>query len=319
MAVPQVTSPFLRPSEAAILQPSDYRLALRRTLQGDREQLSVHDSAVVAAFDAATPGRLSVTYYSELQASDFLQRLHDWDNSCCWWNGKFGLQPPRLQTIIDCAYGTQREEKGRAVFKADDAILGQQLQRLIACRVDSGRMPADLMARLVNRASTPQAYDPGLWRQLVFVTCAVIQKYHSPRLKEDLCMEWKLDRKDRSFQFGRLLAVMERAEDDYYNNIGESRQTNAIKSIAAFRQTPWTVFARINEMLEGAYLPRIKQWQRDRYHRLRDEISVNLSEYGDALNKPLNEFYLMGYELQRNEFFRKKEATDNGMTEYEEE
>lgn len=319
VAVPQVTSPFLRSSEAAILQPSDYRLALRRTLQGDREQLSVHDSAVVAAFDAATTGRLSVTYYSELQASDFLQRLHDWDNSCCWWNGKFGLQPPRLQTIIDCAYGTQREEKGRAVFKADDAILGQQLQRLIACRVDSGRMPADLMARLVNRASTPQAYDPGLWRQLVFVTCAVIQKYHSPRLKEDLCMEWKLDRKDRSFQFGRLLAVMERAEDDYYNNIGESRQTNAIKSIAAFRQTPWTVFARINEMLEGAYLPRIKQWQRDRYHRLRDEISVNLSEYGDALNKPLNEFYLMGYELQRNEFFRKKEATDNGMTEYEEE
>lgn len=329
VAVPQVTSPFLRSSGAAILQPSDYRLALRRTLQGDREQLSVHDSAVVAAFDAAikssTTGRLSVTYYSELQASDFLQRLHDWDNSCCWWNGKFGLQPPRLQTIIDCAYGTQREEKGRAVFKADDAILGQQLQRLIACRVDSGRMPADLMARLVNRASTPQAYDPGLWRQLVFVTCAVIQKYHSPRLKEDLCMEWKLDRKDRSFQFGRLLAVMERAEDDYYNsddyhnNIGDRRQTNAIKSIAAFRQTPWTVFARINEMLEGAYLPRIKQWQRDRYHRLRDEISVNLSEYGDALNKPLNEFYLMGYELQRNEFFRKKEATDNGMTEYEEE
>ena len=81
-------------------------------------------------------------------------------------------------------------------------------------------------------------------------------------------MKWKLDRKDRSFQFGRLLAVMERAEDDYYNNIGDSRQTNAIKSIAAFRQTPWTVFARINEMLEGAYLPRIKQWQRDRYHRL---------------------------------------------------
>ena len=228
VAVPQVTSPFLRSSEAAILQPSDYRLALRRTLQGDREQLSVHDSAVVAAFDAATPGRLSITYYSELRASDFLQRLHDWDNSCCWWNGKFGLQPPRLQTIIDCAYGTQREEKGRAVFKADDAILGQQLQRLIACRVDSGRMPADLMARLVNRASTPQAYDPGLWRQLVFVTCAVIQKYHSPRLKEDLCMEWKLDRKDRSFQFGRLLAVMERAEDDYYNNIGDSRQSNGI-------------------------------------------------------------------------------------------
>lgn len=224
--VPQVTSPFLRSSEAAILQPSDYRLALRRTLQGDREQLSVHDSAVVAAFDAATPGRLSVTYYSELQASDFLQRLHDWDNSCCWWNGKFGLQPPRLQMIIDCAYGTPRQEKESVSFHTDDPILGQQLQRLIACRVDSGRMPADLMARLVNRASTPQAYirstktrsnNSDLWRQLVFVTCAVIQKYHSPRLKEDLCMEWKLDRKDRSFQFGRLLAVMERAEDDYYN------------------------------------------------------------------------------------------------------
>ena len=133
-------------------------------------------------------------------------------------------------------------------------------------------------------------------------------------------MEWSFDRPDRSFQFGRLLAVMERAENDYYRSSGDERMTNAIKAMSQYRQTPWTVFERVNGVLETAYLPRCEKWARDRYHRLCGEIVGVLSAWDKTeLNKPLNEFYLMGYTLQRNAFFRHEEQEEtNEQTETEE-
>lgn len=128
-------------------------------------------------------------------------------------------------------------------------------------------------------------------------------------------MAWELDKQDRSFQFGRLLAVMERAEADFYQKINEERQTNAIKFLSEFRQRPWHVFERINLQLQKAYLPRIAKMQRNRYERLVGEITSILKDIPEVqteadLNTPLKDIYLMGYELQRNEFFTKKEKTE---------
>ena len=122
-------------------------------------------------------------------------------------------------------------------------------------------------------------------------------------------MSWELSRADRSFQFGRLLAIMERAEADFYYKTKETRQTNAIKFMSEFRQRPWTVFERINRQLHQAYLNRIEPWQAARYERLKDDAVNILREFPEKeLNKPLSDSYLMGYELQRNEFFTKTET-----------
>lgn len=124
-------------------------------------------------------------------------------------------------------------------------------------------------------------------------------------------MAWELDKKDRSFQFGRLLAAMERAEADYYYKTQEERQTNAIKFMSEFRQRPWMVFERINRQLHQAYLTRIDPWQASRYERLVGEICEILRGFPEAeLNRPLEDTYLMGYELQRNAFFKKNETEE---------
>ena len=124
-------------------------------------------------------------------------------------------------------------------------------------------------------------------------------------------MAWELDRRDRSFQYGRLLAVMERGEADYYSKTQETRQTNAIKFMSEYRQRPWFVFERINRQLHQAYLGRIDPWQASRYERLVGEIVAILSEFPtEELNKPLGDIYLMGYELQRNAFFIKNKTNE---------
>ena len=122
-------------------------------------------------------------------------------------------------------------------------------------------------------------------------------------------MAWELDERDRSFQYGRLLAAMERAEADYYSKTSETRQTNAIKSMSELKRRPFSVFERINRRLECAYLGRIELWQAKRYQKLVGEIFEILREFPkNELNQPLSDLYLMGYELQKNAFFAKNET-----------
>ena len=125
-------------------------------------------------------------------------------------------------------------------------------------------------------------------------------------------MAWELDRKDRSFQYGRLLAAMDRAEADYYFKTQEARQTNAVKYMAEYRLRPFSVFERVNRHLHQAYLNRIEPWQANRYERLVGEIFGILREFPEEEpNRPLEDLYLMGYELQRNAFFAKDETKNN--------
>ena len=62
-----------------------YRKHLYNTLQGYRNALSDNDDIITMSMEAATTGRLSITYYNELKASDFLSRIESWYNTCCWY------------------------------------------------------------------------------------------------------------------------------------------------------------------------------------------------------------------------------------------
>lgn len=305
----------LRASDSApVRQPSDYQQALRNTMMSYRKdkQLKGSETAVLASFDAATTGRLALTYYNELTLDLFLTRMENWDAHCCWYNGPFGIQAPNLLQLVECAFGVQRGN----FLEVDDKIQRQHLQRLLDCKVNGGVFPSDILRALAQRASMPQAYEETLWRKIVFTACSALQKYRYDTKQGGNEMAWELDRRDRSFQFGRLLAVMERGEEDYYGKTQETRQTNAIKFMSEYRQRPWFVFERINRQLHQAYLNRIDPWQANRYERLAGEIVAILGEFPEeALNKPLEDTYLMGYELQRNALFTKKEKSEKDMEE----
>ena len=162
----------------------------------------------------------------------------------------------------------------------------------------------------MQRASSPVSYEYGVWRKLVYTACAVQNKFMFEEKGEDV-MSWELDKRDRSFQFGRLLAAMERAEADYYQKTEEDRQTNAMKYMSMFRRQPWHIFEQVNRQLNLAYLSRIKSWQRDRYEKVKKEVVEILRSYSeDELNQPLEDVYLMGYECQRSEFFKSKEKKE---------
>ena len=309
------TAPLLR-LQKPVFRPSEYKQTLQDALASRKSELELTDGVVLAAFDAATTGRLSLTYYNELQAHDFLQRLHDWDITCCWPHHHFGIQTPTLRQIVDCAFGTQRAEKGTAKMETDERILRQQMQRLIACRVDKVSIGTDVVKALVGRASRPLAYEEYVRENILFTACAVIRKYRYDKYKEEWNMALEPERKDRSYQFGRLLAVMEKAERDTYDS-NDSREPNAIRMQSIFCQRPLYAANQLEKQLERAYFPRLKPSSRIWYKNLLGQIMETISSFPqEEWNKPLDDSYLMGYYLQRSTMYSKKneintEETDN--------
>lgn len=304
--VPQRISLFSGVNQPAGANRPDYLKSLQRTMLGCRNDLPSNDDVVIASLDAATTGRLSVVYYNELKASDFLDRVENWYGTCCWYNWynkQLYVQSPLITDIARFAFGVERKGKEKADIDISDKILREQVQRLCRCIVDEAKIPLDIVKALFNRASKPLSYEVGNRSKLLFISCAVIRKYHNDISgKEEWTMSLDENKKDRSYQFGRLLAVMEKIERDTYDK-DEMREPNAIRMQAVFCERPYYVFKILNERVVP-YLQRHTVQSRAFYRNLISKIMDELSEYSDAeLNKPLKETYLMGYYLQRKELY----------------
>lgn len=293
--VPKVKGPMGRKSGdiQRAANPSQYQKQLREALASWKTDLPDSADVVIAAFDAATTGRLAVTYYNELLASDFLERLYDWDNSCCWENYSYGIQSPTLFQIVNLAFGTLRNGE----IKTDESILSQQMQRLVACRVDRAPFSLDIERSLVEKASHLLIYEGENRKKLLFTACAAIRKYHYDHLKEEWDMALDKNCSDRSYLFGRLLAIADAVENSAYTG-EDRRETNALRMQKAFALRPMATWRVLEEKLEP-YYKQLKPGLRQYYRKLTQEIVDKLSSSDSALNQKLDDIYLLGYYHQR--------------------
>lgn len=287
-------------SQEKAATPSDYKKQLADAVNGWKLNLPDNEDVIIASFDIVNDGRLSVTYYNELRASDYIDRLAHWQQTCCWENNQFGYQSPSVRQIAQCALGVERTEW----LDVDDRILKEQVQRLLHCVIDKTPMPSDIVQALMHRASMPLAYNNINRRKILFTACAAIYAYRTQAKKEEWTMSLDKEKKDRSYQFGRLLAVMEKVERDTYTD--EGREPNAIRMQSVFCDRPLYTAKIINDRL-NPYFERLRPGSRAYYKKLIGEITEQLSNYDDAqLNRPLGDTYLMGYYLQRNELYTSK-------------
>lgn len=303
--IPAQASPLGFSNRPMAVTPTNYIKDLQQTILSFRNALPANDDVIIASFDAATTGRLSVVYYNELKASDFLDRVENWYKTCCWYNWyekQLYVQPPTITDIARFAFGVER--KGQNKIEIDDRVYKEQVQRLYRCVVDAMKIPIDIVKALTNRASMPLAYEFANRSRLLFITCAVIRKYRNDILnKEEWTMSLNADSNDRSYQFGRLLAVMEKIERDTYDK-DEMREPNAIRMQSVFCERPLHVSRILNERLIS-YMERLPVKSRAFYRSIISEITGKITDNSEAeINKPLEDTYFLGYYLQRRELYK---------------
>lgn len=300
---------FFQEEIPEITTEKDYKETLSRALNGYKTNLSdaMQSNTILACFDAATSGRLAITFYSEMMTNDFLQKLEEWDSHCNWFWKKNEISSPALRRIVNFTYGVERDRAGNGRIDVDEKIERQAMERLVRCRVSGGLFPSDIERKLVENSSNLIGYGRISRMNLLFVTCAVIRKYYFDHYREELKMNLDLERKDRSYQFGRLLAVYEKIERDALQDAGDTRETNAMRLQSVYCNRPLHYSFELEKQMERAYFPRLSQGQKIYYKNLIGEIMQKINSFEEKeWDRPLKDTYLMGYYLQRKELYTKK-------------
>ena len=122
-------------------------------------------------------------------------------------------------------------------------------------------------------------------------------------------MAYDPNEKDRSYLYGCLLAIADKAESSTYDEKDkESRQTNARRYWNSFSSRPYLTWKNIHEKLRP-YLDRCEY--RGYYEGLISDImdKMNLTEFAD--NSPLEPAYLIGYHHFMTYMYTKKNKEDN--------
>ncbi len=140
--------------EAEATEPAGYEgdagqafaLRLRSRINGYREQLGSTARIAVVAIDSATPGRMAILYYRELDGSELLDRVERWHTRLAWPQN-FGKDKrftgaPAPRDIAEAAYGRRVDEKLRKAT----------VERLLPCIVDGLPLPRDLEKAVAARA-----------------------------------------------------------------------------------------------------------------------------------------------------------------------
>lgn len=307
LAVISPVSPFGALKDKPPLRtPTDYRQQLRETMDGFRQTLPDDEDVVIAALEAATTGRLSVTYYSEYKAADFRRRLEHWYTTCAWNFGKFGMQSPSIRQIATMAFGTERRGERGVRVELDGRVLREQMQKLLPCVIAAAPIPQDIVRALRQRATMQRLYETGNRIQLLSIACAVIQKNENERHKEAYSMELDPKKKDRSYQCGRLLAVFEKIERDTYF-ADETREPNAVKMQSVFSERPLYATRILGERIRP-YYQRLKPSSRVYYEKLIMEILGEIGE--DGVERRLGDTYILGYYLQKAALYQSNKKTE---------
>ena len=192
-------------------------------------------------------------------------------------------------------------------MEANEALVKSVIQQLYNCMIYGNPLPYDVVRGLVGKAQQLRCYPQGVREELLMMACAAFRKYENDRTRKEVwSMALDKEKRDRSYQFGRLLAIYEKIERDTYSET-EKREPQAIRLQTAFVDRPMRT-AMILQRSMGYYLskqrfPGLRKWYRD----IIDQIMEIISEFPEKeLDKRLDGAFLLGYSLQRIELTSKK-------------
>lgn len=288
----------------------DYADALRKSLAGygHNQALGQHARTAVVALDAATTGRLSITFYRELDRTDYLEKIADWHDQCKWhqkfWdneNKKYipYIGAPSVDKIIEAVHGKARGSKDESYTKIKKA----DRERLLRCIFDGAPLPMDYMVSAVRRSSNPlgittnDKFDRNSFEQVVSTACALVRKYYQQTKNEDYQMSIEFNRTDRDYLYGRLLGAADKLEEyALYKKDNKRIVTAAIRHMQAFAQRPFRTWQTIHGCL-NPYIQKVKGgFAFNEIQAIMDEFS-SVSEYKTDI--PLDGSYLIGYYHER--------------------
>ncbi|AEY65500.1 CRISPR-associated protein Cas8c/Csd1, subtype I-C/DVULG [Clostridium sp. BNL1100] len=293
----------------------EYARRLNKAISGYGCELDTNADIVIMGLNSATTGRLSITYFRELKGPDFLNRIEKWHNTCSWRHSYKRIQDgtdekgknkyktiefigaPAPKEIVRAAFGIERNER----LEVDDKLMKSTIERLLPCIIDGARLPYDIVNSAVNRASNPISMNPFNWEKSLSIACSLVKKYRNDKYqKEEWDMALDENQNDRSYLFGRLLAIAQEIESWAISTTGERRETNAERLMHQFKLHPYKTWGTITNKLRP-YIARLGE-KGKKYVELKTKVNSMISYEDFTSSEPLKDSYILGYYCQRQVF-----------------
>ena len=296
----------------------DFGKKLKEKIKGYNTDLAPNADIFVIGVDNANPERASIIYYRELLGSQFLINIETWHNKYSWeqfLNNQYFVGTPSVDAIANFyLYNKEKEGKKPSLTDSQKKIKKSIVKDLIPSIIEGVKIPKYIEDRYVKRASNPVALNEIQWKSILRIACAVYKGNHYEKEERMYVDE---NNKDRSYLYGRLLAIIDDAEMYVLRKQDKDKErlTNAKRFMNKFAISPATTWKFLYEKFMQAYRAKIKgNWIENDVQEI---ISHNSEAFKNEDNSPLNGNYLLGYfcQLKFNEEKRKeiqnKKETDN--------
>lgn len=251
---------------------------------------------IISLCSFALQGRISISFYESVSASEYMNRLIQWEEDCSWYKVKMGSRnqvfSPTVYEILKAAYGSDK-------IKKESQVVSNAVNRLLPCVVQNKKFPYDIMYCVMdNYLKSCHESKPDM--NILAITCAVIRKYRKDHKGEVVSMSLERNKADRSYLYGRLLAVAQKAEEVSLWKSGKKHSTTAENYQYAFSLNPSKVWKSIYQKL-NPYLTNLKLNGIIKYHKEFEDIYTMMTPEMVEDKSPLNELFLIGYYCELNE------------------
>ncbi len=306
----------LEPSKVATSVPSDpgdvgqaFALRMNKAIAGYRARLDPTDDVVVMGLDSATPGRMAIIFYRELNGSEFLERIQAWHEQYAWpqnfGKDKHFVGAPSPRDIAEAAFGR----------RLDDKLCKATVERLLPCIVDGRPVPQDLVISCARHAANRIGMDAWEWEKCLGIACALFKGYHKERSYK---MTLEIDRTTRDYLYGRLLAIADNIEGYALRLAGETkgRDTTAARLMQRFADRPFSTWRNI-ELALTPYKSRLRASEKGakflfKREQALDEVMSAFKADDFTQDTALSGEFLLGYHCQRRALFPSSNSeTDN--------
>lgn len=300
-----------------------YMALLKKNIYGYRTKLEPNTKVMLMGIDSTNKqnkGRISMSLYTELISSDYLSNIEKWHSQTAWTRYKSKQKKTVINSfsiieIINCAFGTERGK----FIDCDKKVKGDNVLRLLPCVTAGKKIPDDIISILYNKASNPLAYDIKYnnHKFVLEVACGMIRKSIIDKERYDkedeYLMAYDPNNTDRSYLYGCLLAVADKAENEAFTPEERNvRQTSAKRYWNVFSQRPYQTWGNIEKNLK-VYFNKLGKGQ-VKYQKRINEILDKMDMKAFTDNSRLENVYLLGYSHYMTKMFNedmKKNEEEN--------
>ena len=272
----------------------------------------------IAILNKTSNGRIALKYFRQLQVSQLLENLESWLENYSWEAKTkaedYEFKTPTFNEIINVAYGVDRE---RYLELDNDSFKSDQYQQLVTALIDGNPIPSTIVKKLEANIKQRQKY-PNHWTQVLQISLAILHKQYGREFKPMLDHE----NTNRSYLFGRLLAIFELMESKKYeienpnkDKKESNRITNAERYWNAYTSQPAKLMMNLANKIKP-YEEAVKLNAHGIFHKLdkeRAEIIQLLSPLmaKKDINDPLDYQFIFGYYAEKQFFYTKQEKNES--------